>query len=127
MQLAERIFVKENDAMAFLCKKQTALYNQALFYLRQEYFNNDDAGQGFLTYYDLNDKAMLKWKQEYRDAIPGCAANTIQRACDAWKAYWKALKAYSKIPSNFTGKPKMPGYIKKKKNLRYISRTFNFR
>jgi len=36
MQLAERIFVKENPAMADLCRKQTVLYNQALFYLRQE-------------------------------------------------------------------------------------------
>jgi IS605 OrfB family transposase len=128
MQLAERIFVKENPAMADLCRKQTTLYNQALFYLRQEedhlgdlnvkYLREDhvygeicletgdlditkkneqpkkprqkrdkkklgfkkkeeiqkekESGNikekkpfipipGKLTYYDLNDKAMLKW------------------------------------------------------------------
>jgi len=109
--IAERVFVKENAAMANLCQKQTALYNQAIWYLRQEYFNNDDAGEGFLSYYDLNDKNMLKWKDCYRDAIPGCAANTIQRACDAWKAHWKALKAWSKNSAGFTGKPRMPGYV----------------
>lgn len=111
MQLAERWFIKENPEMADLCRKQTPVYNQALWYIRQEYFNNDDAGCGFLSYYDLNDKAMLKWKPEYRDAIPGCASNTIQRACDAWKGYWRSLKTYSQNPSGYTGKPKMPGYV----------------
>ena len=42
MQLAERIFVKGNEPMAILCQKQTTLYNQTLFYLRQEHFNLDD-------------------------------------------------------------------------------------
>jgi putative transposase len=110
MQLAERIFVKENPAMADLCRKQTMVYNQSIWYLRQEYFNNDDAGQGFLSYYDLNDKSMLRWKDCYRDAIPSCAANTIARASSSWKAYWASLKRYSKDKSGYTGKPKMPGY-----------------
>lgn len=114
-QLAERVFVKESQHLADLCKKQTDLYNQAIWYLRQEYFNNDNEGEGFLSYYDLNDKNMLRWKQCYRDAIPGCAANTIRRACEAWKAYWKALKAWKNNPSSFTGKPKMPGYVQKGK------------
>jgi hypothetical protein len=111
MQLAERVFVKENAAMAELCKKQTVVYNQALWYTRQEYFNNDDAGAGFLSYFDLNDKAMLRWKDCYRDAIPGCAANTIRRCANAMKAYWAALKAYSKSPAGFTGRPKMPNFV----------------
>jgi len=126
-KLTERIYVKENKAMNDLCHKQTAVYNQALWYLRQEFFNLGDdwkivtnkngeekqVSAGFLTFYDLNDKSMLKWKQCYRDAIPLCAANTIQRVCDSWKSYWKALKAYSKNQIDFTGKPKMPGYISK--------------
>lgn len=124
MQFAERIYVKENQAMNGLCRKQTPVYNQALYYLRNEYFHLGDdlvmkidkngkekqVQAGFLTYYDLNDKNMLKWKACYRAAIPGCAANTIQRACDAWKAYWKALKSFSENKFNFTGKPKMPDY-----------------
>lgn len=142
MQLARRFFVKENAAMARLCRLQTPVYNLAIFYLRQEYFHlHDDnlqgvtfriygtfdpatgevdkstAGEvtfeekstaGFLTNFDLNDKAMLRWRDEYRAAIPSCAAGTIKRACDAWKGYWKALKAWREDPAPFTGRPRMP-------------------
>jgi putative transposase len=147
MQLAERIYVKENAAMADLCRKQTVVYNQAMFLIRQQFFTfggqlndptniidletgtimpmpkikrgkgqklaavEDELFPAFLSYYDLNDKNMLRWKQCYRDAIPGCAANTINRACDAWKGYWAALKAWKANPAKFTGKPKFPGFV----------------
>lgn len=124
MQLAERIFIKKNKAMDDLCLKQTVVYNQALWYLRQEYFilgnewkiiidkngKEKQVAAGFLTYFDLNDKSMLKWKPCYRDAIPLCAANTIKRCCEDWKGYREKLKKWSKNPSEYTGKPRMPNY-----------------
>lgn len=61
-----------------------------------------------LSYYDVRD--MMRWLQIFRDAIPGQAANTVQRACDAWKAFWKHLVKYLKDPGNETGKPKLPHY-----------------
>lgn len=167
MQLAERIFVKENEAMADLCRKQTPVYNQALWILRGEYFKREYMDEIWRSYYthpatwkrrDKNDKEkpprknngkisdivkwlrlhgeyvpkkefvgtssswmlsyeevrdMMRWLPVFRDALPGMAANTIQRTCDAWKSFWKSLVKYLKNPEGYTGKPKLPHYKEK--------------
>lgn len=115
MQLAERIFVKENAAMAELCRKQTPVYNQALWVFRREHFGwekMDDAWRKYygevkikngketikkpsiwmISCYDVRD--MMRWLPIYR-AATSIAANTVQRVQDAITGYWNHL------PTNF--------------------------
>jgi hypothetical protein len=51
VQLAERIFVGKNKQMDMLSRKQTPVYNQALFVLRGEYFWLTHLNPGWRAYY----------------------------------------------------------------------------
>lgn len=55
---------------------------------------------------------MLQLKQFYREAIPGCAQETIRRCLSTWKGYFNAMKEWRADPSKFTGKPKIPDYTR---------------
>jgi IS605 OrfB family transposase len=52
LQNTERVLVKRNSEMGGLCRKQTLVYNQSLWMLRQEYFKYehlDDTWKGYYT------------------------------------------------------------------------------
>ena len=76
--------------------------------------NGDIADAWFLSWY-------LKTSVEYR-AVPyaTCSQICIQELCRAWKSYYKALSAYRKDPSRFTGYPKKPGYLDPKEGRGWL-------
>ena len=64
--------------------------------------------------YNLLDKLMRTTNNpDYFAGIPTqCSQQILKDVCRNFKGWLSALKAYSKCPSAFTGKPKMPGYLK---------------
>ena len=53
---------------------------------------------------------------DYYNELPMQSTQQIIKEClDDFKSYFKAMKEYNKNPSKFTGKPKLPKYIKNDK------------
>jgi len=91
------------------CFRAKNLYNSALYRVRQAYFHYDGAR---LSYGSL-DKVMKREKSaDYADMPYAASAQGTLRdgVMHDWSSYWKSLKAHFENPSDFTGKPKMPGY-----------------
>ena len=99
--------------------------NPALFSLYGNVINKN-------TYYQITNDVLLettiklkeKLNPDYQDytAIHSHVAQpTIQKLCDNYRNYYKALSAYRNKSknSNFTGKPQEPGYLHKKSQLTF--------
>ena len=127
--------------MDVLSRKQTPVYNQALYIFRKDFFwwkHLNSAWRAYypsgnqmqLSFYDVN--AMIRWLSLFRDAIPTCATNTIQRVHDAWQSWRKSMRTFNAcmVPGHarlflktdarapcpgcgYTGKPGMPRYARK--------------
>ena len=69
----------------------------------------------FLNYETLD--AIFKMIEEpvYQRMSAHVNQKAIRKATEAWKAYFKSLKAYRENPDSFLGKPGIPGYIRSKK------------
>lgn len=68
---------------------------------------------GFPNYYLMDAVFKVNNNPDYFNDNPMQTTQNIIKEClKDFKAYFKALKEYAKNPSKFTGKPKLPGYIK---------------
>ncbi len=76
------------------------------------------------TYYQILDKSLLenvikhkeKVKPEYKDYTivhSHLAQSVLQKLCDDFNHYFKAVKSFSKNKDSFTGKPQQPNYKSK--------------
>lgn len=122
-------YFKECDFLSYISKN---LYNSAIYYVRQFYINNNT----LLNPKVVNGKTMNHWvfdktdlyhalkeTQDFRTVnhpeYNGYSCNTkilkqtMIQVSRVFKGYTKALKEYSKNPSKFTGRPKLPSYKQK--------------
>jgi putative transposase len=68
---------------------------------------------GFPNYYLMDAVFKVNDNPDYFNENPMQTTQNIIKEClKDFKSYFKALKEYAKNPSKFTGKPKLPGYIK---------------
>lgn len=113
MLLTERHFIKkynslyvELDEMCFLSKN---LYNQALYRIRQHYFNTKE----YLNYYS-NAKQLTKEKQSDYVALPAKVAQWVVKQVDQnFRSFFASLKS-----KNVNHKVSIPKYLEK--NSRYM-------
>lgn len=75
----------------------------------------------FLNYYALNAVFKEINNIDYRSGPVHTMQNSIRDCCEAWNGYFSALKAYQSNPEQFTGKPKIPGYVKSPHRVAVIS------
>ena len=116
----ERHIIKSSDdyfsLLLSFCKLSKNLYNHANYLVRQEFMQN----KKLLKYGDLD--KLLKADAEYPDYqnMPTAqSAQQILRLLDkSWKAFMVGIKDWSKHKEKYTGKPKLPKYLKK--NSHYI-------
>ena len=105
-------FFKECDRLCFLGKN---LYNQALFQIRQHFF---ETGK-YLNYVQLQKRLQNTHQQDYV-ALPRKVSQAILRKVDeVFSSFFNANKSYQKNPQKFKAKPKIPGY-KDKVNGRFV-------
>jgi putative transposase len=112
LQKTEQHIIKD-EGIKNWCVKAKNLYNQTLYYWRQSIFGN-------IQYFNENE--IIKLFQEYNEetfrALP---ANTSQQIIAAMfrniKSWQRGRKEYSKNPSKFTGRPKLPKYKKELSEL----------
>ncbi|KHO63192.1 transposase [Thermoanaerobacter sp. YS13] len=113
----EQIQINENHELYFYCDKTCFaaknLYNYANYIIRQEFINN----RKWIRYRKLN--KMLKEHETYRNLPAQTAQQTLRLLDRNWKAFFRAIKEWSKDKEKFNGRPHLPKY--KKKNGRSIA------
>lgn len=98
------------------------LYNRTLYIYRQAFTGKHEnipeysdiiKNERFVGKFEVR-KRMSKLNDiDYRAIHKSHSANQVIAQVDTiWKAWFKALNAYKKNPSKFTGRPKMPKYKK---------------
>ncbi len=122
MNLTYSIVCKHRDKKTLkqICYDAKNLYNATMYMCRNNYFKNRESKntlEVFLFYNELN--SIMKSTKEYK-ALPSQTAQQVIKCVDkSWKSFRKSIIEYSKNPSKFTGKPKIPKY--KDKNGCYIA------
>lgn len=108
MQLVERHVIDSADprfaaidAASFASKN---LYNAANYEIRQSFIHEGV----YLNYHEMHRR--MKEHEAYQ-ALPAKVAQWVLRLLDKnWVSFFKALEAWRKDPSQFLGRPKLPGY-----------------
>ena len=102
-------FFKIVDNMCF-CSKN--IYNLANYFIRQKYIND----KTFISRFDM--QAIMKTQDCYRELGSNTGQVTIQMLNSAWQGFFSATKDYTKNPSKYYAKPKIPKYLDK--NGKYV-------
>ena len=114
----EKHIIKSSDNYFSLilsfCRQSKNLYNHANYLIRQEFTKN----KKLIKYSDLD--KILKADEEYLDYqnMPTAqSAQQILRLLDKnWKAFMVSIKDWSKHKEKYSGRPKLPNYLKKNSN-----------
>lgn len=110
---SEKMILRKTNEIANWLLEATAIYNQALYYLRQEYFEsqkqNRKANYSKINLYKLV-KETASWKSSNLDI--NAKQYVLRKVKDNWKSFYKACKSYWKDKSKFLGIPKIPKYLK---------------
>ncbi len=110
LQRVERHVVNKNDinykVIDTLCGKSKNLYNYVNYIIRQSFI----ADSTIPGEYDL----VKQFHDSHDEVYYGMCGNTNQQCIKLlyknWKSFFKAIKGYSKNPSKYLGRPKLPGY-----------------
>lgn len=117
-QLVSEYIIKATPAMDQAAQNAHKLYNAALYQVRQHFFKYSSKKKKYLTYNKLD--TIFKTKRNNKEnmlyaSFPyvQSAQQTLREVITNWKAWFSASKAYQVNPAKFTGKPKMPKYLRK--------------
>ena len=94
------------------CLKSKNLYNYANYEIRKSFIEKGE----FIKYNDMT--KMLKTTEVFKDIGSNSGQHTLKMLEKSWKSFFVSIKDYSKNPSKYLGKPKLPGY--KNKDGRHI-------
>jgi putative transposase len=121
MQLVERHVIKRADSR-FAAIDQAAfasknLYNAANYVVRGSYII-----QGvYLNYQEMHHQ--MKQHEAYK-ALPAKVAQQVLLVLDRnWQSFFAALAAWGKDPSQFLGRPRLPGYKDKQRGRNLLIYT----
>lgn len=131
VQRVERHLIKKTSkdfkVLDELCFNAKNLYNFTNYIVRQAFTGHKElipeyedliTNERFISEYDLVKRFASQNQQDYRSMVSAWSAQqVVYQVFENWKSWFKALKAYKRNPSSFTGCPKIPGY-KDKKNGR---------
>ena len=107
MLKAYNILVQNNPLLLSWLKDSRAIYDQALYHLRQSYFNTKEQGKISTPSYNQL-YHLVSSTNYYKDSTLDAPvkAQIIRQASNNWKAFIKASIAYKNNPDKFTGIPK---------------------
>lgn len=111
MRLTYKFRHPKNTHLDILCHISKKLYNQANFYVRQDYFYLEN----WMRYDDLD--FILKNNENYK-LLKAQTSQQILRLVDKnWMCFFIALKEWKKNPKKFYGRPRPPKYKREDYNL----------
>ena len=106
------------------CFKSKNLYNYGNYIIRQEFISSSkENDKGNWIRYNELDK-MCQWSDPYKDLGSQSSQATLKLLDRNWKSFFKSIKDWSKNPSKYNGRPKMPQYLDKE-NGRYLLQLKN--
>ena len=114
-RVEQHIIKKNNVNWSFIdnmCWKSKNLYNYANYIIRQEFIENNKC----INYNELF--KLCKNEDCYLDIGSNTGQATLRMLDKTWKSFLVAIKDWSKSPSKYFGKPKLPKYLNK--NGRYV-------
>ena len=113
---SERHLITRNHKMWGICDeycfKSKNLYNYANYEIRKSFIEKGE----FIKYSNM--AKMLKTTEVFKDIGSNSGQHTLKMLEKSWKSFFVSIKDYSKNPSKYLGKPKLPGY--KNKDGRHI-------
>ena len=116
IQRVQRHIISKNHKMYKMCDdlcfKSKNVYNYANYILRQHFIETKET----IKYKDLS--KMIKHSEPFKELGSNSAQMTLRMLEKSWKSFFVSIKDWSKNPSKYLGKPKLPKY--KDKNGRHI-------
>lgn len=95
--------------------------------LTKDRFRYPTAKHWFLSYETLDAVFKATDNPVYRRMNSQVNQNAIRKLEQAWKGYFKSLKEYQRSPSEFLGKPRIPGYLREERGTAWFtSQTAKF-
>ena len=107
--------VKNKEFISFidnLCFASKNLYNYANYLIRQEFVKSGNV----LSYNEI--RRICTTSNPYKIMGSNVGQETLKYLDKSWKSFLIAVKDYSKNPTKYKGKPKIPKYLNK--NGRYM-------
>lgn len=102
------LYYNQIDEFCFMSK---SLYNFANYQVRQEFISS----KNYLNYNKI--EKLVKSKDcdfDYRNMPTAQSAQQTLKLLDKnWQSFFASVKEYKKNPDKYTGKPKLPKYLKK--------------
>jgi len=111
MKLAYKFRNPKTEHLDLLCSISKKLYNQANWYVRQDFFNLGN----WLRYQDLN--FILKTSTHYKLLKAQTSQQILKTLDKNWKSFFNAIKQWKKSRKKFNGRPSPPKYKKDCNNL----------
>lgn len=111
----ERHIIKENDKhyriLDDFCFKSKNLYNFANYHIRKEFVENNS----FISYVKMDKLMKQEGKDlDYRNMPSAQSAQQCLKLLEKnWKSFFSAIKDWNKNKDKYTGRPKLPKYLKK--------------
>jgi putative transposase len=101
-------YFKLIDEFCFMSKN---LYNFANYQVRQEFIAN----KKYLNYNEIEKLVKIKDSDfDYRNMPTAQSAQQTLKLLDKnWQSFFASVKDYKKNPNKYTGRPKLPKYLKK--------------
>lgn len=118
MQLVEKHIINENHdsykECLRLCTLSKNLYNHANYLIRQSFIVSEhtkNTTSKFLSFPDINRLFVHGENNKDYVSLPCKVSKGILRGLNTnWVSYFASIKSWSKNPSVYSGKPKMPNY-----------------
>ena len=113
--------VKNDDRLLTMMADSLSIYDQALYYQRQSYFETKERGK--IKTYSYNDLWNL---MKFNDKVKSSKLDInikqyiVKQVCISWLSFIKSSIEYKKNLSKFNGSPKMPNYLYKTKDYNII-------
>ena len=95
-----------------MCLESKNIYNYANYLIRQKFIESGE----YIKRFDM--QTIMKDTEYYKALGSNTGQVTIQMLDLMWKSFFSAIKDWSKNPSKYLGRPKIPKYLNK--NGRYV-------
>ena len=123
MQLVEQHIIRKNDErykpLDEALFKSKNLYNATLYHVRQRFIKENV----YMPYATMQHIFQEENQVDYRQLPSKVAQQTMKLVDQNFRSFFKACKAYAKDKSKFTGRPKLPNYLDKKKGRCLLTYT----
>ena len=113
--------VKNDDRLLTMMTDSLSIYDQALYFQRQSYFETKEQGKiKTYSYNDLWNKVKNHEKIKASKLDINIKQYIVKQVCISWLSFIKSSIEYKKNPSKFNGRPKMPNYLYKTKDYNIV-------